>query len=378
MTKKNGKKRAPRRPTGTGSLTRRYRPDGTEYPGWHARWRDEHGRLCKKQIKRSKTDASAWLAEELARVRRVRLNAVAVMETTLERALPHLLRRVELELSPRSLELRTPILTRIAEILGAKLVERVTADDLRRALDQMAEEAKGWAPTTWNAGRAYLSKAFEHLREMGHLGAGAPNPARQLKARKTTEEAMRFLDPEEYARLLSHCPPEIRDVLRVYRWTGARRNEALKLRWDNVKGFLGEGVVTVVFEYTKSGKPRAVPTLGPDLREAFRRRWESYGPDGPPADAPVFQDVKESRLGAWFQRARKRAGLDKVTPHDLRATFCVSLEDAGVTPTRIQRLMGHSKLAMTERYLNARPRKLDVDAAELLLLHFEGGRGAHT
>jgi integrase len=49
----------------------------------------------------------------------------------------------------------------------------------------------------------------------------------------------------------------------------------------------------------------------------------------------------------WFQAAMKRAGVQKITPHDLRHT-CASLAvSAGVNVLALQRMLGHTSAAMT-------------------------------
>lgn len=54
----------------------------------------------------------------------------------------------------------------------------------------------------------------------------------------------------------------------------------------------------------------------------------------------------KSSIG-WFQAAVKRAGVQKITPHDLRHT-CASLAvSAGVNVLALQRILGHTSAAMT-------------------------------
>ena len=49
----------------------------------------------------------------------------------------------------------------------------------------------------------------------------------------------------------------------------------------------------------------------------------------------------------WFQAAVKRAGVQTITPHDLRHT-CASLAvSAGVNVLALQRMLGHTSAKMT-------------------------------
>ena len=65
--------------------------------------------------------------------------------------------------------------------------------------------------------------------------------------------------------------------------------------------------------------------------------------------APVSDDYVRGLL----RRLGAKAGIDKrVHPHGLRHTFAVELEQAGTPVTVISKLLGHSSVAVTSRYLD--------------------------
>jgi integrase/recombinase XerD len=65
------------------------------------------------------------------------------------------------------------------------------------------------------------------------------------------------------------------------------------------------------------------------------------------------QPIQTPMLRTALARAGRRAGLDvRVHPHGLRHTFAVDLLREGVPLTHIQKLLGHSDLATTARYLD--------------------------
>ncbi len=61
--------------------------------------------------------------------------------------------------------------------------------------------------------------------------------------------------------------------------------------------------------------------------------------------------------GIWWviQDASNYAGLGHVAPHDLRRSVAGALQEAGVTIDKISRLLRHSNVAVTERYLSRLP-----------------------
>jgi site-specific recombinase XerD len=52
------------------------------------------------------------------------------------------------------------------------------------------------------------------------------------------------LSPEEYARLLAACPPQLKPVVQLAYHTGMRRSEILSLTWGQVD--LREGFIKLV------------------------------------------------------------------------------------------------------------------------------------
>jgi len=60
----------------------------------------------------------------------------------------------------------------------------------------------------------------------------------------------------------------------------------------------------------------------------------------------------------WIIGASARAvGIEHVAPHDLRRSVAGALHDAGTPIDKISRLLRHSNIAVTERYLNRLPQR---------------------
>ena len=52
-----------------------------------------------------------------------------------------------------------------------------------------------------------------------------------------------------------------------------------------------------------------------------------------------------------IERIALEAGLGKLTPHDLRRTFAKLSREGGAPMETIQKTLGHSSIATTERYV---------------------------
>lgn len=206
--------------------------------------------------------------------------------------------------------------------------------------------------------RAILNKA---LNDWGTL---VKTP--RVPKMKVDDKKERWLTSEEEKRLIEASPPHIQHFIIFCLETGARKSEAIDLKWSHVDlERKDRGVVS--FMNTKSNKPRGVPLSKKAqllLEKLFKDRDEGlehvFTLDGKPAGEP-----KSS-----FNKAVKRAGLyekgmNNVTPHVLRHTFCSRLVMKSVPLYQISKLAGHSSIKVTERYAHLAPEALDDAIAAL-------------
>lgn len=102
-----------------------------------------------------------------------------------------------------------------------------------------------------------------------------------------------------------------------------------------------------------------------------------------PRDELVFVEADGRPLdySNWLKRVWNRAvddaGLEAPlpTPHDCRHTYGTMLAEEGVPAHEIMALMGHSSLRAVERYIHARPARLDRAREALGARRAHGGSG---
>jgi integrase len=119
-------------------------------------------------------------------------------------------------------------------------------------------------PATVNRELACLKTIFSKAVKNGKA---EKNPTQGVKMLKKNNERDRVLSPEEYARLLAHCPAYLKPVVKLAYYTGMRQGEILSLTWSQVD--LREGIIELRPEDTKTNEGRLVPFNG-ELREMFR------------------------------------------------------------------------------------------------------------
>jgi len=146
--------------------------------------------------------------------------------------------------------------------------------------------------------------------------------------------------------------------------TGLRRGELLSLTWEAVN--LNNNTLTVKGEAAKSAQSRHIP-LNQEARDILKH-WQKQG-DGAglvfkARDGGQLDNMKKSWAGVL-----KAANIVKFRWHDQRHHFASRLVMAGADLYVVKELLGHSTIAMTEKYAHLAP---EHRAAAVALL--EGGR----
>lgn len=219
-----------------------------------------------------------------------------------------------------------------------------------------------------NRARALLSTMFAKAKTLGFTGE---NPCEGVPRFKE-ESRDRFLLPEEVPKFvegLAGEEPTVRDFFWICLLTGARKSNALMMRWDQLAM---EGVWRI--PETKNGLPVLVP-LVETAQNILRARREAVG-DTPwvfpgPGKAGHLVEVRK----AWV-RVCERAGLEDLRIHDLRRTLGSWQAAAGASETIIGKSLGHrpgSKATAIYARLQLDPVRASMDNATDAMLEAANG-----
>ncbi len=165
---------------------------------------------------------------------------------------------------------------------------------------------------------------------------------------------------------------ELYDLYSTAIHTGMRLGELAGLQWEDVD--LEKRLITVKHSFdgpTKSGDVRHVPILDPIhpvlLRRSHARRSKLVFPNRTGVmhqpSARVFQEA--------FQKIVRKSGISasagghRLVFHSLRHTFASHWMMAGGDIFKLQRILGHSALAMTQRYSHLAPDAFKEDFSRL-------------
>lgn len=190
-----------------------------------------------------------------------------------------------------------------------------------------------------NANRYFgiISKFFNCLNDWDKYNGS--NPCRKVKKQPEEPFNPHPVNEQEIQTLLPFISDEVRPCVMIGFYTGLRRQELLGLRWENID-FRHQ---TIFIPKTKTEQPR---TLG--LTADIERILQGLNPQ---KNGLVFENVTEDKLKYQLNKASEKSGIGHIRPHDMRHSFAVNFLNRGGTLEHLQRLLGHSKITTTQRYL---------------------------
>jgi integrase len=189
-------------------------------------------------------------------------------------------------------------------------------------------------------------------------GKAERNPAQGVKHLKENNARDRLLSPDEYARLLAHCQPHLKPIVKLAYHTAMRRGEILNLTWGQVD--LKEGFIKLAPEDTKTNEGRLVP-LNVELIEMFKAM-----PRGLPMTLVfTYQGHSLAEIKRSFATACKLAGIEDFTFHDLRHTAINNWRLQGHDYFRIMAASGHKTMNVFKRYNTVNKEELRALVGEI-------------
>jgi integrase len=244
--------------------------------------------------------------------------------------------------------------------IGNKTFREVSPFDVERIKAKMARTDR--APRTIQYCLAVIRQIFNTARFNGLHDREAPTL--RVKKPRFDNKRTRHLTEAEAEALLSKLKSKsvktyMQTILSLY--AGLRFGEIASLTWGDVD--LDRGILTL--RDTKSGRTRAA-----FITEKIRTEVFDHLPPGR-LDDLVFPDRnggKAIQVSAVFGRTVKELGLNegitdprqRVCFHTCRHTFASWLVERGVDLFQVSKLLGHSTIALTERYSHLRPDTLQA------------------
>lgn len=191
---------------------------------------------------------------------------------------------------------------------------------------------------------------------------------------KVPDASWDFYTAEESDKLFAAArSPEELALLVLAIHTGARAGEQREMRWSDID-WVNRQVIfrrsiphnTKTVKAPKSNHERRVPMTNLVEKTLLAIRGLQHLRDGLVFVNQSGRRMTMENLHDRLEAVALRAGLRKVTWHQLRHSFGSQLATAGVPIPRIQQWMGHSEIKMTMRYARLAPEGVEGSAIAAL------------
>ena len=231
-----------------------------------------------------------------------------------------------------------------------------------------------------NIGRTTANRVIELLRAMYNFAKKqrlytGENPAEGI-GKFDLASRERFLHADEIQKFFKALDTaedqDFADYVSLSLFTGARRGNVLRMRWDELS--LEGARWTVGGEYMKNGEPLTIP-LVQEAVDVLRRRN-----DGANGNSWVFPG--ETRLGhagpfrKQWKRFTNEAGFPDLRIHDLRRSLGSWMAGTGASTVLTMRALGHKTIsaALIYQRLPAEPVRSAMQSAVTEMLRKANGK----
>lgn len=263
---------------------------------------------------------------------------------TLQEFTAELLMHAQANYAESTRELYSRSLNLLQDVAGNKYVSGVTpkdADTFRTA------RAKKVSPVSVNMELKTLRAAFSQAMRWKLV---LENPFRKIAFMKIPERQPAYIRKEDFGRVILAIRDQwFKELVTFTVLTGLRRGEIINLRWTDIdfeRRLLhvqsSEGFTT------KMGKRRAVPMN----ENVYQLLWnQSTKQIGDFVFTYAGLRIRPDLLTRKFRLCIRKAGLDRrIHFHSLRHTFATWLVQGSVSIYEVQKLLGHSNIAVTQIY----------------------------
>jgi len=196
--------------------------------------------------------------------------------------------------------------------------------------------ARGAKPQTVNGYLRHIKSALTYALDDGII---EKKPKIKMIPEDKQSIAERIISPKDLKTILD-AAREQDQVFGIYLtlllWTGARRREILRLKWQDCDFENKSALLTK----TKGKRNRRVPMLEPAI-EALEPVKKDIG--------RIFPQWYPDTVSKWFHALAKECGID-ARLHDLRHSAATYMLKSGIPIQVVKEILGHAHLSTTMIY----------------------------
>jgi len=237
---------------------------------------------------------------------------------------------------------------------GDKSLDAITVGDVNV---WTSKKLKSQKPATVKRERDTLQAILNDALRQGLITA---NPCQHADKIRNIVGRRRYLSGEELTRLLvtaEGIADWLPDIIRWAVHSGMRKSEILALKWREI-AYFDDGRAFATVTQSKTDEPRLVSCTR-EMKDVLSRQKER----APVNEEKVFP-IPLMTLRRKWEKARKTAGLEDVTMHDLRRTHSTHAAAAGVDLRTLADRIGHGDLTMLQKHYASIVGSASIEAAD--------------
>lgn len=212
----------------------------------------------------------------------------------------------------------------------------LTRSDIDEYITMRAKE--GIKPTTTNRELASISALYRYFIREGLLKT---NPARFQSRRKVGYHLPNTIPSEDIQKAYANSFGVVHVWLGLLATTGIRISELLSLKWEDID------FKTCALEINgKGNKDRLVYTT-PEYLELMRQAYERK-----PTEGRIFRYSERDARHMIWDALKPYSRAKQLSPHAIRHSFATSLAKQGVNVATIATILGHNRIATTQKYID--------------------------
>lgn len=226
--------------------------------------------------------------------------------------------------------------------LGIKYFNEIDDKVIFQLVDLL--RGRGCKNSTINKNIELLIRCYQHLAKLGFL----PNQEFQYQHLKESLPDIVVIDEKQLKRIIEHTNSlcsKSKLIILLLLCTGMRRAELARIRIENINLKHNR----IYLSETKCGGGRTV-FYDPSLNELIvnvMRNNQTF----------LFEDefgchASYNSISMIIKRVAAALNIPKLSPHKFRHTYATMLLKNGANIGVVQKLMGHSSLSVTHRYLD--------------------------
>lgn len=212
----------------------------------------------------------------------------------------------------------------------------LTRSDIDEYITQRAKD--GIKPSTTNRELSAISALYRYFIREGLLKT---NPARFQSRRKVGFHLPNTIPSEDLQAAYNNSVGVVHVWIGLLSTTGIRISELLGLNWEDID------FKTCALEIKGKGNKERLVYTTPEYLDLMRQAYERY-----PTEGRIFRySERDARYMLW-EALKPYSRAKQLSPHAIRHSFATSLAKQGVNVATIATILGHNRIATTQKYID--------------------------